>query len=139
MIKFLLRLPPWILTATVSLTILYLTLTPDPVPETDLEIPGLDKVVHAVMFGTLTLSIAVDYARRRHFVNQVSPSRIVAIATISSLFGGTIEIIQATITPGRSGDLLDFLADIAGAVLFAAICRPIISFIQKRQHRRPRP
>lgn len=133
MIRFLLRLPPWSLTAAAAAVILYLTLFPDPVPDTGVEIPGLDKVVHALMFGGLTMAMAVDYARRGRVIGSVSPSRLFLFALFSFVFGGGVEILQAVMDAGRSGDLWDLSADAAGAALFAVASRPLIAFIRKRQ------
>ena len=54
----------WIATALVLLLILYLTLVPRPLPNTNIEIPGLDKLAHAIMFGVLAFVTSIDMARR---------------------------------------------------------------------------
>lgn len=96
--------------------ILYLTLVPRPLPDNDIEVPGLDKVVHAVMFGALAFVAVVDLARRgRGEYAPVSRRSCLYVAAASAATGGLIEVLQMAMGAGRSGDWLDFLADAVGA------------------------
>lgn len=96
--------------------ILWLTLAPHPVGDIDIPLfPGADKVVHAAMFGGLTLALAFDVALGRGRLPSVAV--VGRLAVISFLFGGLIEILQSVMGEGRQGDLLDFAADIAGALI----------------------
>ncbi len=61
-----------------------------------------DKVMHVLVFLTLTFSYLQAFASRRI-------SGIVALAA----YGALIEVAQATFT-NRMGDPLDWLADVAG-------------------------
>lgn len=113
-------IPAFTLTAATLAAILWLTLARTPLPETDLPtFPGADKLVHAVMFGTLTVIACWDWyaSRRRALCNwQISLCAIVAIA-----LGGGIEIEQGAMGNGRSADILDFVADTIGALAAMAI------------------
>lgn len=120
------RWPAWILTIVVSLAILYLTLWPDPLPDDTPELfPGVDKVVHALMFGGLTLVVLLDRQRlsARH-QKKWSPLRgsfVWATALISSLSGTIIEFLQRAMDMGRGFEAGDIAADAAGSFLFASL------------------
>lgn len=106
----------WVTTALAVLCILYLTLVPRPLPDNDINVPGLDKVVHAVMFGGLVYVAGIDLSRmRRRCYRQLPVGRAVCVAVAAALLGGVIEIAQYAMNMGRGGDFYDFLADMAGA------------------------
>lgn len=69
-------------------------------------IKHLDKIQHALVF--LTISVAGCLA----FKNHTS-----LIVTGLTIFGGIIEVLQATFTTTRTGDVKDWLADIAGILI----------------------
>lgn len=108
----------WISTALVVLAILYLTLVPRPLPDNNIEIPGLDKAVHAVMFGGLAFVACIDMAMRGRGRYGLLPSRRAwGVATAVAAFGGAVEIAQQSMGAGRSGDVWDFAADCAGVAV----------------------
>lgn len=112
----------WIATALVLLLILYLTLVPRPLPNTNIEIPGLDKLAHAIMFGVLAFVTSIDMARRnRNDIRTLSNSTIIYISVIVAFVGLLIEILQQLMQLGRGGDLLDFIADIIGVIIASII------------------
>lgn len=129
--RFLLKCPPWIFTVVVSVAILYLTLMPDPLPKDTPELfPGADKVVHALMFGGLTIVILLD--RQRWLVRKthrlpdanwprLSPGFIFATALISSFAGIIIECLQYVMALGRGFEVTDIVADITGSFVFAIL------------------
>ncbi len=69
-------------------------------------IKHLDKIQHALVF--LTISVAGCLA----FKNHTS-----LIVTGLTIFGAVIEVLQATFTTTRTGDVKDWLADIAGILI----------------------
>jgi VanZ family protein len=71
--------------------------------------PVLDKVAHAGYFGLLATALDIGLARR-----SVVPALLVAGA-----IGGADELHQRTV-PGRVADVLDWLADLAGAAAVAS-------------------
>ena len=77
--------------------------------------PGSDKVVHVLLFAGLAASTRWRFG-----------SAVVGLACVAA-YAGLSEVIQAVALPGRSGDPVDVLADLVGAVVgwFAArILRP---------------
>lgn len=115
----------WVTTALVVLAILYLTLVPRPLPDNDIEIPGLDKVVHAVMFGGLAAVACIDAAMRgRNRFVALRRRQVWVVAMAAAAFGGAVEMAQAAMGAGRSGDMFDFVADCAGVAvgILSAMC-----------------
>ena len=68
-------------------------------------VPGLDKVVHVLVFAVVA---AVGLRAR-------VPRWVVLLLTVGH--APVSELVQATLLPGRSGDPLDLLADLAGCAL----------------------
>lgn len=103
--------------ATVLL-ILWLTLAPQPVGEIDIPLfPGIDKVVHACMFGFLTLISWFDCGRRKNQWRFLPIRTTALIATASLGFGIIIELLQLGMGLGRSFEWADIDADAAGCLL----------------------
>lgn len=87
------------------------------------EVPNLDKIVHAVLYGAgaFTLATALTLSR------PASARLHLICAVVISLIGAVDELYQLR-TPGRSGaDVFDWLADAVGAitvcVLLGALAR----------------
>lgn len=115
------------MTCVVAATILWLTLAPKPLGESSFRLfEHADKVVHAAMFFVLTLACIADYIRNGR---RISAKRVWSVAVLSAVSGGAIELLQMLLPTGRSGDLLDFAADIAGAFLGAVA---VLSYIRVR-------
>ncbi|MCM1450181.1 MAG: VanZ family protein [Clostridiales bacterium] len=127
--RFFQLLPHGILTVLILLVILYLTLMPDPLPDTHVELfAGADKVVHAIMFAALAGAIVLDMVRFRR-VDRLSAGVVAAIVVVASLAGGGIELLQGTMNAGRSCDFYDFVADAVGAVAGALVALPIARWL----------
>ena len=104
-----------------------------PIPETPLDnISMIDKWTHFVLYGGLCSVAWAEYGfRHLHPVN-----RKVWIYTIvlPIVMGGLIEIVQATCTGGtRSGDVMDWLADIIGVALGQLIGIPLALLLSRRR------
>lgn len=76
-------------------------------------IPFQDKIFHAVAFACLTGPGVLVLPRRYLWF---------WVAHMAAL-GGGIELVQARAGEGRSGDVLDFAADVLGIVVALAIGR----------------
>lgn len=112
--QWLMKQPPWIYTIITTVLIYYLTLTPHPLPQSDVSLfEGADLVVHAIMFGTLFGALAFDYYRSCH---RLSLKVECVMACVSVAAGGLVEILQGHFLATRSGDIYDFVADITGVV-----------------------
>ncbi len=111
------RLPPVICWGAVALwaaTIWWLSSNPVPeLPDPAFEIPHLDKIVHFIAFGIGAFGTA--WAARRSGLGR-GAAQLLSIIAIAA-FGAIDEWHQLS-TPGRTGgDLFDWLADCAGAIV----------------------
>lgn len=116
------------LTSFVLLSILLLSLCPVPDVEPLKQVPLIDKWVHFIMYGALSLAMWMDLMmiwRHSHRATSGADDafrmkkykKVFSFATfyMPCLVGGLIEIIQPFVC--RSGEWLDFLADVIGAAL----------------------
>lgn len=90
-------------TLAVAALIGFLTLTPIQNPG----VPGTDKSHHLIAFAALALPLS--FARPR-----LAPW----IALAATAYGGVIEFIQPLV--GRTGEVIDLMADAAGAAIGGA-------------------
>lgn len=107
--------PVWQPTAVVAVTILFLTLAPQPLGDEPPPLfEGADKVVHAMMFGALAGVIALD---RLMSGRRDGATVLTLIFAGTALAGGIVELLQIGMGAGRSGDWADLVADTIGAAL----------------------
>ncbi|GHT57445.1 hypothetical protein FACS18945_1770 [Bacteroidia bacterium] len=99
--------------------------------------PYLDKVVHIIMYMVLAGTLVWEQARianprRQEPSNKpngilrlrsvTKPAMTAVTIALPILYGGLLELLQEYFFPPRTGDWLDFLADIAGVLLGVLIC-----------------
>lgn len=124
----------WVSTALVLFVILYFTLVPRPLPDTNIEIPGLDKLIHIIMFGAFAFVCYIDWARReRHNFRTNSFFIAARIFKITCCLGLTIELAQHFMEIGRSGEFWDYIADVAGAFIGTYLAAMAIRTWHKQQ------
>ena len=120
---------------TVLLTLGILVVCLLPVPETPLEnVRFIDKYTHILLFGGYAWVLWLESALYRHCAvreSRVETSRrsfdgSLLLLTVAwpALFGGLVEVLQATLTTCRSGDWLDFAADALGVFCAALLGVP---------------
>lgn len=132
--NYLTRLYPGIFSLAVFIAILWLTLAPHPLPETEILLfPHFDKVVHALMFGGQVFALFFDRALWQLRKND-NESRYIGcenlwVALSVVVFGGCIELLQTFMALGRGGDVFDFLADIIGVVVFIFVSPKIVDWL----------
>ena len=68
------------------------------------DLPGLDKVAHAVFYGVLGF-----------LVGRTQPRAPVAVALLAGLVVGGLDEWSQSFVPGRHSDWADLLADVCGA------------------------
>lgn len=82
------------------------------IPNPHLNIPHLDKVVHFGMF----FIFAILLCNELEYQTKLTLRKIYLITVcISLIYGGVIELLQKCFF-NRSGDMLDLLADVFGAI-----------------------
>lgn len=102
-----------IVTTVLTVAMLWPIHQPPPAPD------GLDKLVHLIAFTAL----AFPLARTGRF-------GLVPVFFGASVFGGLIELIQPSF--GRSAEMQDWIADIAGVVLGIVLA---LLYRRLRKHR----
>lgn len=114
MIKLLLK---YSLLAAVLWTLIIFILCCTPgqyIPTTNwLELLSFDKFVHASIFFVLTCLWLISLLK----INKLSNLSIILILLSCMLYGGLLEIMQATVFSNRSGDWLDFIANSFGCLM----------------------
>jgi VanZ family protein len=81
----------------------------DPERASRFDFPFADKWVHAILFFLLA---ALSYLARDS--KQESRTTMYWIIGVCACYGGLLEWVQHAFTDERAGDLLDWLADLAG-------------------------
>ena len=84
--------------------------------ELDIDVPFLDKVVHLIFYAVAT-SLACLILRERSKGNIPLRSTLIYSAVFMLFYGAAIEVVQARFTADRSGEILDFAANLAGIIL----------------------
>ena len=106
----------WFFSILLSIVIVVLSTIPVPeVPELE-DVPFFDKWVHFVMYGSLTFAMWFDRWRGKGW-SMPTFSFMACSFIYPSLLGGLMELVQAYLTSCRSGDWIDFVADVFGAAL----------------------
>lgn len=129
-------LSQWWPSMVTAALILWLTLTSDPVP--DVQIPSwlgkhADKIVHAIMFGGLTGALIFDYKRRNPGAPHHTGTVFLIMLGVAIVFFGCIdEWLQDIMGLGRTADLYDVGADIAGIVCGLLLAPPVCDFLIRR-------
>lgn len=95
---------PFAVVAPVVLALLF-----SPAPEIPSNLPINDKVVHAVMFAALAVSLRWAWV-------GVRPTVVGLL-----VFGVVSEVVQAVLPIGRSGSVADFAADALGVLAGVAL------------------
>lgn len=126
--KYLWKIPVGVMTAVTVCAILWLTLAPKPLPDSDVRLfEGADKLVHACMFGGLYFVLSLD-RRLFHGRGAMPRGKFVPalLALVCIVFGGAIELIQGAMEMGRGCDVWDFVADTAGVLLAVAVTPAVL-------------
>lgn len=99
-----------------------------PVPETEMDdVPFIDKWVHILMYLVLSSSLWIEYLRSHTHIDYLK--LCVGAIVLPIALSGLIELGQAYCTTTRSGDWLDFLANVTGVGLGA-----LLGFTVYRRH-----
>lgn len=84
-------------------------------------IPQFDKLVHAALFGGLTLLFCWPFYKSS-FTQKERLHYFIKIAISASILGLAYEFIQKYFIPGRDYDLWDWAADTVGVLIAFLLC-----------------
>ena len=128
MIQFIKKYP---LSMLVIAVILFLSLFNPPKTKLD-PIDGIDKIVHACMYGGWELIIWFEYLRNHDKINWLKIFFLGILIPIA--VGGIMEIAQLVLTQGRCAEWADFIADAIGVFAGAAVGYYVIgAFFRKKR------
>ena len=96
------------------------------IPEVNISIENLDKVVHVFFHFVFTLLLYFFFKKLFNSADKIKP--LVISIVISFFFGIIIEILQELCTATRHADLFDILANLFGASLSAVIIMVLNKF-----------
>ena len=91
------------------------------IPDPRLNIPHLDKVVHFGMFFIFSLLLICPLERRTSLGLGMIYGMAIGVAAV---YGGSLEVLQHFFFE-RSGDILDFVADVLGGAA-GCLCYPLV-------------
>ena len=117
---------------SVGMTIVILFVSLVPIPETPLSgITLIDKWTHIGLYSVLGLTVAHEYFHNYKHVTR--KGMFLGVWLLPTLLGGAIELLQAYCTNGnRSGEWLDFVADMVGCSLALVIGTLLVRYLSKR-------
>jgi VanZ family protein len=75
-----------------------------------------DKIVHIVLFGTLSVLLIRGFLQQDNFTTLSSHPKLYAVL-LSSMYGIVIELLQEYVFIKRTGEILDAIADALGAFI----------------------
>ncbi len=103
----------WIALCWTGVVAFFCLTTSKELPEVN--IPNLDKLVHAFFHFVFTILWFLVF--KKHIAKKKQLLTLFFVVCFSVLFGIAIEIIQDKCTTTRSGDFLDVLANVFGAMM----------------------
>jgi hypothetical protein len=113
--------PPYIAAVAAYCSLIFYLSHQSELPSTGFSFPGMDKVAHGVMFGGLAATVAVGLRRSN---DVILPWRLSLIPFFFAAFYGLMDEIHQLFVIDRTFDVLDIVADVAGALLVQVfLCR----------------
>jgi len=81
------------------------------------ELINLDKIIHVTVFGLMAFLFMLPFTSKKNLEKRQLKQIFLKIAICTAIWGLTTEFIQDFFIPGRTFDLLDFVADAAGGLV----------------------
>ena len=106
-----------LLSILVLALIAYISLDSDPFDANRIQLfPGADKVIHGIMYFTLSSVFCFDYIKQRN--NRVIKFYCLCIcALLAFIYSVLMEYLQGVMDLGRSASVLDAVANFIGAFM----------------------
>ncbi len=96
-----------------------------------LELPYADKVIHIGLFGSLALSLFSHFEQYSNISFRSTRTKALSLI-LCILFGIGMEFYQKYFVPSRGLDVIDMLADAAGALLALPFFNMVKHYIQPK-------
>lgn len=97
--------------------VIYLSFKPFIIAEATLRIPHIDKLVHLCMYAGMSGMLWVEFLWGHRHDNTPLWHAWIGAVLCPIFFSGVIEVLQSYLTSQRSGDWLDFVANVIGVLL----------------------
>jgi len=94
-----------------------------------LHLPFADKIIHMGLFGSLALSLFFHFEQYSNISFRSTRTKALSLI-LCIVFGIGMEFYQKYFVPSRSLDVIDMLADAAGALLALPFFNGVKHFIQ---------
>ena len=82
------------------------------------DVANLDKLLHAVMYGVLAITVLFAFPARKYYVH---PWKMSLLVVLFCLFYGISDEFHQSFVPNRCPSVFDLVADTAGAVFAVLI------------------
>lgn len=111
----------------IILIVTYLSFFRPPSPEELPMFPGMDKLIHFLMYFGMSGMLWLEFKKAHR--KDCAPLWHVWVGGLLCpiLFSGAVEILQEYCTSYRGGDWLDFVANASGAIVASLIGRKLLS------------
>lgn len=114
--KIIKNIPAWVLSSVTIALILYASLDTNPFDAQHIRLfEGADKVVHCVMYFTLSVALIFDWAKQR-YPHEINAKGVILCALIAFVFSVIMELMQGAMGLGRSASVADAIANFIGAL-----------------------
>ena len=123
MIKFFKKIKPGVLYVITLAIILYISLSSNPLNVRGFEwYYGSDKIIHAVMWGFLTMVMAYEGSKALYFFDP-GWELYICMFLINSLLSVLVELVQELMKIGRHFDIYDIVANCAGVLVCGLVMK----------------
>ena len=123
MIKFFKKIKPGVLYVITLAIILYISLSSNPLNVRGFEwYYGSDKIIHAVMWGFLTMVMAYEVSKALYFFDP-GWGLYICMFLINSLLSVLVELVQELMKIGRHFDIYDIVANCAGVLVCGLVMK----------------
>ena len=96
-----------------------------------LHLPFADKIIHMGLFGSLALSLFSHFEQYSNISFRSTRTKALSLI-LCILFGIGMEFYQKYFVPSRGLDVIDMLADAAGALLALPFFNMVKHYIQPK-------
>jgi VanZ family protein len=124
-------LNPWIYRAPAigwGFLILYICLAPVEHLDPGFTLEISDKLVHFILYFSWV--VLLYFASSRAYNRRLTRKKMLAYWVTAAIIGGVVEYLQGAMALGRNADLMDGLANIAGAMTGIITSRLFHKFLE---------